>query len=389
MTPERAGLGLVWRLGTATTLTVMSFAMVSPVLAVLLQQRGYGTTVIGAFSMLAFLLIGVLIPVVPRVIGRLGVVRTYRTGAALELVGVVGYALGDSLAAWSAAEVLVGIGAALLWNATEALLAQEAPPKMRGRVMGLYQTALGAALALGPFLPVLLRLQARAALWLAAAAVAVCLVIALLVRSKSTPPAAQAHASAWEALRAVPWLTALAFAGGVFEAGLSAIEAAHASSLGLDLRSAATVAGAIGVGSFLVQYPAGWSADHMPVRRVFGGAAVALALASVAVGFAGSAHWLLWACGLVFGGAGGALYTVAIVQVAHAYAGRATAGGAAAVITGYTWGGTLGPLVSGVALQAGGLPAFAGVLTVLAVATLVAAGKAGTVRGAQRAAHPT
>lgn len=370
-----AGLGLVWRLGAATTLTVTSFAMAGPLLAVLLQQRGHGTGAIGAFAMLPFLLIGLLIPVVPRVIGRLGVVRTYRAGAALELVGVIGYALGQDLAAWSAAAVMVGIGAAFLWNATEALLAQEAPPKMRGRVMGLYQTALGAALAVGPFLPALLRLQAHTALWIPAAAVAACLVIALQAQSRATPASAQARASTWEALRAVPWLAVLAFAGGVFEAGLSAIEAAHASSLGLDMRTATSVAGAIGVGSFLLQYPAGWAADHMPVKRVFAGAAIALAAASFALGFAGQAHWLLWACGLVFGGVGGALYTLSIIQVAHAYAGRATAGGTAAMITGYTWGGTLGPVASGTVLQAAGLPGLAALLTVLALGALVAACK--------------
>ena len=69
--------------------------------------------------------------------------------AVLELVGGLGYAVGDGLLAWSLASVVSGAGAALLWNATEALLAREAPSDARGRVMGLYQTALGAALALG------------------------------------------------------------------------------------------------------------------------------------------------------------------------------------------------------------------------------------------------
>jgi MFS family permease len=177
----------------------------------------------------------------------------------------------------------------------------------------------------------------------------------------------------WQPLRGVPWLAALAFAGGVFEAGLSAISAAHASSLGMDLRTAASVAGAIGVGSFLFQYPAGWAADHMPVRRVFTGAALVLVLSSLAIGFAGRAPWLLWACGLLWGGVGGVLYTLSIIQVAHAFAGRATAGGAAAMITGYTWGGTVGPLVSGSVLQAAGLVGLAAWLSLLAMGALLAA----------------
>jgi len=373
MAVTNARLGLVWRLGAATTLIVMSFSMVAPVLAVLLQRAGHGLTLIGAFSMLPFLCIGLMMPVVPRVIARYGVVRTYRAGALLDLLGVAGYSLGDRLALWSACSLLAGVGSALLWNATETLLTQEAPPEMRGRVMGLYQTALGAALALGPFLPALLQLQAQEALWLAAAMVAACLVLAARARARHANVRLQGHAGTWQALRAVPWLAALAFAGGVFEAGLSAITAAHASATGMELRAAASVAGAIGVGSFLFQYPAGWAADHFDLRRVCSGAAVLLAIASVGIAFAGQLPWLLWLCGLVWGGVGGALYTLAIIQVAHAFAGRATAGGAAAMITGYTWGGTLGPVGSGAVLEGSGLPGLAALLLLLALGALIAA----------------
>ena len=369
-----APLALLWRLAAATTLILMAFAMTGPVLAVLLQQAGHGTGAIGVFAMLPFLLIGLLMPVIPRVIARLGLMRTYRCGAVLQLLAATGYALGDGIVVWSASAMLTGVGAALLWNATETLLTQEAPPEMRGRVMGAYQTALGAALALGPFLPALLRIDARTALWLGAALVAGCVALSLAARSRAVTTHTLAQSGGtWQALRAVPWLAALALAGGVFEAGLNAIASAHASSLGMDLRTAASVAGAIGVGSFLAQYPAGWASDHLPVRRVFTGAALLLALASVAIAFAGQAPWLLWACGLVWGGVGGALYTLSIIQVAHAYAGRATAGGAAAMITGYTWGGTLGPLASGWTLQAAGLTGLAVLLFLLALGALAAA----------------
>ena len=368
-----ARLSLVWRLGAATALIVMSFSMAAPVLAVLLQRSGHGPALIGAFSMLPFLCIGLMIPVVPRVIARFGVVRTYRGGALLELVGVVGYALGDHLLLWSLCSVVSGIGAAFLWNATETLLTQEAPSEMRGRVMGLYQTALGAALAIGPFLPALLRLDARAALWLAAGMVALCVVLAARARSSLQRVRFHEGAGTWHALKAVPWLAAMAFAGGMFEAGLSAITAAYASGTGMSLRAAASVAGAIGVGSFLFQYPAGWAADHFDLRRVCSIAAGLLALASIGIGFAGQAPALLWICGLVWGGVGGALYTLAIVQVAHTFEGRATAGGAAAMITGYTWGGTLGPLGSGAMLQATGLPGLALLLFLMALAAWAAA----------------
>lgn len=44
------GLALVWRLGAATTLVVSGFAMIGPVLAVLLQQAGHGTAFITGYT---------------------------------------------------------------------------------------------------------------------------------------------------------------------------------------------------------------------------------------------------------------------------------------------------------------------------------------------------
>jgi MFS family permease len=377
VTSQASGLALVWRFGAATTLIVMAFAMAGPVLAVLLQQAGHGTAFVGAFSMLTFLMVGLLIPVMPRVLKRFGAVHTYRAGATLQLVGVIGYALGDGAPIWSLSSVVAGCGAAALWNTTEALLAKEAPPAMRGRVMGLYQTALGAALALGPFLPGLLRMDGRIVLWAAVAMVAGCLLLAVTAQPHAAhEPASGQAGTTWQALRSVPWLAALAFCGGVFEAGLGAVGAAHASSMGLSLQAASSVAGAIGVGSFLCQYPAGWAADHWPLRRVFTTATVLLLFASAALAFATRAPWLLWACGVVWGGVGGAFYTLCMVQVAHAFAGRATAGGTAAMITGYTWGGALGPVAGGSALQAGGVTGLALWLVLLAAGGIVAARRA-------------
>jgi predicted MFS family arabinose efflux permease len=174
-------------------------------------------------------------------------------------------------------------------------------------------------------------------------------------------------------MRTVPLLVLIAFSGGVFEAGLGSVSAANASASGLSLSGAASVAGAIGVGSFLCQLPAGLAADHFALRRVFTTAALLLLASSLAFSFTGVLPWLLWGAGLVWGGVGGALYTLTMVEVAHQFQGRATAGGAAAMITGYTAGATAGPVASGAALQYGGVPGLAGLLAALACVTWVAA----------------
>lgn len=377
---------LLWTLGAGTAALMLAFAMINPVLAVLLQRQGHGPAFIGAFAMLPFLLVGLLMPFMPRVLARIGPVAGYRAGAVLELAAMAAFAGSTELGVWIAASVVSGIGAAVQWNAAEALLTRHAPAAVRGRVMGLYQTGLGASLALGPFLPALLGLSASGALWLATAFTALCLALALVARAPADAEGPHGAGDRAHGPRLLAWLAVLAFAGGVFEAGLSSIGAAHAASLGMALGQAASVAGAIGIGSFLVQYPAGWAGDHVAPRRLFTGAAVVLLGASALFSLAGQAPWLLWACGFAWGAVGGALYTLSMVQVAHAFAGQGTAAATAAIITGYTWGGTLGPLASGVALESAGVRGMATWLALLALAAWAAARRLpGTVQATGRA----
>ena len=375
-----------WWLAAATTLVVTSFSMFGPVLAVLLQQRGMGTAAVGAFAMIPFACIAVLIPMMPRVFARFGIGRVYLAGMALESVCTLGYITfidsQHAFAWWCASAVAGGIGAAAVWNATEALLAEHAPPDQRGHVMGLYQTALGAALAVGPFVPVLLGWKAETTLSVAALVQFIALGIGLrlkLTQAEHTPayePSGTQIGSTWQALRLVPALVVIAFAGGVFEAGLSSVSAAHGASLGLSLAQASSIVGALGVGSFVFQYPAGLAADRVAPKQVFGAAGAALLLASGAFAFSAQAPWLLYATAVVWGGIGGALYTLTMIRVAHHFDARmgaqAVASGTAAMITGYTLGGAVGPLVSGSALQWGGALGLAIWLGSLAIAVIVA-----------------
>ncbi len=378
-----------WALAAATTLVVTSFSMFGPVLAVLLQQSGMGTAAVGAFAMIPFACVALLIPVMPRIFARFGIGRVYLLGMALESVCTLGYIFfldsPNAFAWWCASAVAGGVGAAAVWNATEALLAEHAPHDQRGKVMGLYQTALGAALAAGPFVPALLGWQPKTTLIAAAIVQFAALAIALrlkLTQAAHTPApgnSQQQIGSTWQALQVVPALVLIAFAGGVFEAGLSSISAANGASLGLSLAQASSIVGALGVGSFVFQYPAGLAADRFAPQRVFGVAGWLLLIASLAFAASAQLTWLLYATAVIWGGVGGALYTLTMIRVAHHFDARmgaqAVASGTAAMITGYTLGGAIGPLISGAALQyfnAWGLSAW---LSLLSVAVLLASFK--------------
>lgn len=369
----------VFRIALATVLLVASYAMYAPVIAVILQQRGYSTLVIGGFAMIGFACIGALMPVLPTLCAKYGEINVYRAGALAWLLAGIGYAVLDTLAFWCAVAVLGGLGSAAVWNATESLIARYSPPELRGRIAGLYQTALGAALAIGPFVPWLIGLDARQTLL--AACVVQLVAFGLVIQLERLPLQATSAMhltdgpawSTWRALRHVPGLAFIAFVGGIFEGGLSSISAAHGAALGFDLSAAASVVGVLGVGSFLLQYPAGLLADRVMPSKLFAWAGACLLVSSVAIGWSDVRPWILWFCAFVWGGVGGALYTLTMIQVAHRFMGQHTAAGTAAMITGYTLGGVIGPVASGAALQSAQAPGLAVWLSSMSVLVIVLA----------------
>ena len=361
------------RVAGATTLMVLSFAMLQPVLAVRLQTSGVSASAIGLLAMLPFLTVALMVPLMPVVFDRLGVAVAYRWGMGLEALAALGYAVTEQYALWCALAVLGGIGAAAVWNGTEALIAHNAPPERRGRFTGLYQSALGAALAVGPFLPGLLPLSPRALSVFAGALMlaGLCVTFSRAVSALQAGHEDALPAGLWATMCSVPGLVAIAFAGGVFEAGLGSITTAYGSQTGLSLAAAASLAGALGVGSFVLQYPCGWLSDHVSPRRVFGLAGALLLAASAA--FVAATAWppVLWICAFVWGAVGGALYTLTMIRVAHQFAASSAVAGTAAMITGYTVGGAVGPSFSGVMLDVFGPRGQAAWLSALAIVVLL------------------
>ena len=173
--------------------------------------------------------------------------------------------------------------------------------------------------------------------------------------------------AAWRFRPALVWA---AVVGGVFEVGLGTITTAYGSEIGLNLAAATSIAGALGMGSFALQYPLGWLADHVASRRLFALGAGVLALSGVAFAFATQWPALIWVCATLWGAMGGALYTLSMIRVAHDFADSSALAGTSAMIAGYTVGGSLGPLVSGWAFDHVGVAGQGALLALLAVSLL-------------------
>jgi MFS family permease len=364
-------------------LVVGAFAMLNPVLAVRLQTAGHSASQIGIFAALPFFSIALMVPLMPRLFARLGVMRSYRLGLGLEVLTTLGYAASEHYLLWCALAAIGGIGAAAIWNGTEALIAHNAPPGLRGRLTGLYQTAMGAAMAAGPFVPGVLPLSPDGLTLLAVAllllGLATCWGPAAAALRASHPGAVQLGLLG--AMARSPVLLVVAVAGGAFEAGLGSITTALGSQAGLSLAAAASIAGAAGLGSLLLQYPCGWLADHVAPRRLFGAAGVLLFIGSALFVLAPVWQPVLWLSAGLWGAVGGALYTLLMIRVAHDFADGSAVAGTAAMITGYTVGGALAPVLSGLVLDHFGSTGQSLWLSALALLVVAMARRLGPAEG--------
>lgn len=288
-------------------------------------------------------------------------------------------------AGWLAAALVLGLGAGWVWVAGEAWLAEAAPADRRGFFVGLFETAVGLGFMAGPALLPLMRWLGQPVPWASALLMTLALLAsAALLRSPPPPddttPAAPGSppgdGPAWRAL-AVP-LVGVAVISGLMEGGVASLLPSVSMRIGFSFEAAAWLGAVIGAGSALLQVPAGHLADRAGVRfstllawLVVLLANAALLLATVYPAAAGSVstatavHPVLWGVGFALGGAGGAIYTLTIVELGHRLAGGLLVRAIGLLVTAYAVGTAIGPAAGGAVFDGYGLAGLALALLVL------------------------
>jgi predicted MFS family arabinose efflux permease len=160
---------------------------------------------------------------------------------------------------------------------------------------------------------------------------------------------------------------------------LSSILPLYGLSVGMSAAAAVMLVSASGLGSATLVLPLGWLADrlaHAPGRRWGDPARVRRRLMRHCAGLtliaALTLPWLLhrpWAVGalaLVWGGMGGCLYTLVMVDIGSRERGIALVNGTAVLVLAYTLGGVLAPALGALALQASPAIAFPALLIAVA-----------------------
>ena len=396
--PALARRGL-WAIFGATFFELVGYFMLMPLLLLRLKDGGVSTTLAGLFAASGWVGIFVVTPFASAITQRLGRRPTLWLSALIPVIATTGFLLTDSLAAWFVFEFVAGLASGLRWVLAEAVVAEFAPPQQRGRMVGLFETMVGTTFVIGPALLAWVGPQSPVALWLVLGSLAIGLVWSLLI--PPLPSAADAHSArvglhgVWHALRAHPLIMTVGFVGGFFESGLTSILPLYGLALGMGATAAALLVSASGLGSALMMLPAGLLADRMSAhpRRRFGdahavrlrllhGCAAITLLATLVIPFVAQTPWLAAPVAFLWGGAGGCLYTLAMIDIGSREEGITLVNSTAVLVLSYTLGGVLAPALGAAMLD------WAPVLGFPALLLAVAGPGWWLLRGTNRSSRP-
>ena len=380
--PAQARLGL-WAIFGSTFFELVGYFMLTPFLVLRLSGSGVSTSVIGLFAATAWLGIFCMTPFASAITQRLGRRPTLWLAAVVPVVTAIGFLSTASLPAWFVLNLIGGMASGLRWVLAEAVVAEFAAPGQRGRTIGIFETMVGTTFVIGPTLLAWIGAQNDSALWVALALLVAGLLWSLVI--PQLPPAADVHSTqvglggVWRAFLAHPLTMAIGFVGGFFESGITSILPLYGLALGLGAAAAALLVSASGLGSALMMLPAGMLADRLALhprqrygdeftarRHILRACAAITLLATLTLPFVAGQPWLAAPVAFVWGGAGGCLYTMVMIDIGSRESGITLVNSTAVLVLSYTLGGVLAPALGAAALQWSPAVGFPGLLLLVA-----------------------
>ena len=352
----------------------ITISLFTPLLSLILEGRTGSSTLIGGLAMMAPL--GVILGsiFVPRCLQMFSGRRLLLIAIGFEIFLIFLLLAVNDLASWFVIRFFMGVTGSVLFIVSESWMAEITPDATRGRVMGLYNTALASSFAIGPL--ILTMTGANGVLPFLSGIVLMALAALPLVLAGRYLPESSGKASfnVLSFFRVAPLL--------VFGCIVVAFKDMAATSLlpVYGVRSGLTESLAVlmlffgALGGAVLQIPIGWLADHYNRLWVLSSCGIFGMLGAAALPFVVMIPWLLCLVVFLWMGFFAGIYTVVMTLAGQWCRGPELATAMAAFGVFWGLGGVAGPLVSGVAMDLWnphGLPAvFLGVAVVFVAVSL-------------------
>lgn len=266
------------------------------------EQEGFADTLTGLVMSAYFA--GFLLGSVwaPRLIDRVGHIRTFAAVSAVASVTILVHASFVDPWVWAAMRLVTGLAFSTIFVVTESWLNEAATNESRGRILAAYMVILLGGTAGGQFLLTLADPGGFALFVLVSVLVSVA-AIPILMTVLRTPVIETSERVSlghlwYRAKMGVIGLVLIQWCGSMVY-GMGAV---YAAKLGLSAEDVALFMGALLGGAMLLQWPLGQLSDLVDRRWVLGGASILAGIAAVYAAAETGAGPRLYAAAFVFGG---------------------------------------------------------------------------------------
>jgi MFS family permease len=327
----------------------IAFGLTFPLMSFLLDERGVPAWIIGlnaAMSPLGIIVAGPFIPAVTRKLGAHRLAQITILGTAFTLLAFRAF---PSLAAWFVLRFVFGAIAGTLYTLSEAWIVHFAEGPKRGRMTGLYTSAVAITFSAGPLMMPYMNLHGWMP-WLAGAAMVCAAGVPLMFIKLGDEFAENAKQGFFGFVKRAPLLLFAVSTLTIFDSVMLAFFIIYGLRSGLDLMTASWALGISIAGNALLQYPIGMLADRWRRTSVMTLAAGIVIAMAAALPMA-TQSYLIWPVAFLMGVGAYAIYTAALAILGDEFKGAELISGAAAFAATWGIGGIIGPPIAGAALD--------------------------------------
>jgi len=367
----RASVAVLAAIVIACSGFAYSLGMTYPVIALVLEMRGFSESEIGFNSSIAGAGLLASAFIVPRLAQRISYRFLIMISAVCAAATVLTMTLLDGFWPWLTARFLLALGVAGMFIGTEAWISELVEERRRGLVMGLYASTVSAAFALGPMTIPLIDLATPVPFQICAAVVLTSGLAVYPLRRWDILAERSESTALWPVLLTAPVVMYAVLTMGMFEAAALSLLPVYTLERGYDTDMAAWLVSALAFGSFFAQPIIGRLSDYFPVRPLLFVCGSISAMLCVVIPFLELDSWAMLLALGVLGGTSFGGYTLALVSLGRRFRGAALA--AAMGCTAIAWGagGIIGPATAGPAMEWYGPDMLLHVLATLFVTLMV------------------
>ncbi len=336
----------------STGLVGATFGYSLPLLAIVMEKAGIGSTLIGLSAASESAAILIFFPLVPRFIIALGLRRAMFAAICIGALSLGTLAFTDPHTVWFPLRFILGGSIFIVLIASDVWVTQGASTRRRGRMIAIYGTSITGGMAIGSSLVSVFGTEGTLPIFIGTAILAGAMLPLLLAYGRAPAMEQTGKIRTASLLRAIPLVAAGVFAFGVVDTSALSLLPVFGLHLDMSEQAATRLVTLLIAGAIILQFPVGWLSDHMNRHRVLQICAVAGTTAAIGFPFTIGVDWIMWICLFVLGGAISGLYTVSLAILGDRYKGGELAGAITLVAMIFAIGSTIGPVVSGGAIDA-------------------------------------